>query len=53
VIDRPQQQRSDAARGGIDWTARFDAAKAVERYLAIYQSLLGGSGLADEAQVPS
>lgn len=40
VIDSLPQQRSDAGLAGIEWTARFDAAQAIERYLEIYAAVL-------------
>ena len=42
VIDRSPEAQAQAARAGIEWTARFDAAQAIENYLNIYSAVLGG-----------
>lgn len=41
VIDRSPEEQVQAARAGIEWTARFDAAQAIENYLNIYSAVLG------------
>jgi glycosyltransferase involved in cell wall biosynthesis len=41
VIDRSPEEQVQAARAGIEWTARFDAAQAIENYLTIYAAVLG------------
>jgi glycosyltransferase involved in cell wall biosynthesis len=43
VIDRSPEAQTQAARAGIEWTARFDAAQAIENYLNIYAAVLGHS----------
>jgi len=41
VIDRSAEEQTNFARAGIEWTARFDAAQAIENYLNIYSAVLG------------
>ena len=53
VLDRPDAEREQARASGMAWTRRFDTAQAIERYLEIYESVLGLSKSADAAQVPS
>jgi glycosyltransferase involved in cell wall biosynthesis len=40
LLDRPQDERRAAADAGIDWTRRFDASKAIDGYLSIYEEVL-------------
>ena len=42
VLDRPGAERDAAARAGIEWTRRFDAQRAIDGYLRIYESVLYG-----------
>jgi len=51
VLDRPDAERDFAGRAGIEWTRRFDAQRAIEGYLKIYQAVLGASTLTDGAKV--
>lgn len=50
LLDRPSAEREVAANAGIEWTRRFDAQRAIEGYLKIYQSVLKASGLPDPAK---
>ncbi len=42
VLDRPDAERDVAARAGIEWTQRFDAQRAIDGYLRVYESVLYG-----------
>lgn len=50
VLDRPDSEREAAATAGIEWTRRFDAQRAIEGYLQIYQSVLAVSVRSDGAK---
>lgn len=50
LLSRPRVEREAAAAAGIEWTRRFDAQRAIEGYLKIYQSVLGASGVPDLAK---
>ena len=43
LLDRPGAERDAAARAGIEWTQRFDAQRAIDGYLRIYESVLQGA----------
>jgi len=40
LLARPAEEREAAARVGIEWTRRYDADRAIERYLEIYAAVL-------------
>ena len=40
IVDRPDDARGAAAEAGIKWTQRFDANKAIDGYLEIYEKIL-------------
>ena len=40
LLDRPAAERQSAAEAGRRWAERFDAARAIDRYLEIYEQVL-------------
>lgn len=50
LLDRPAAEREAASQAGVEWARRFDAHRAIEGYLKIYASVLGGMPSSDRAQ---
>jgi glycosyltransferase involved in cell wall biosynthesis len=41
LLDRPEPERESSAKAGIDWARRYEAHRAIDDYLKIYEKVLG------------